>query len=142
MFLNESLLNIAETFLLKKRRLSFIPAISWFILSTVLLTLPGSSFPKEDWLGKIWFDKWVHIGMFSLMTFLWCRVLLHRGKEPGTLKKAFILTGIVVLLYGVGMEFVQKFFIPNRSFDLGDIAADAAGSALGLLFSLRRYIKK
>jgi hypothetical protein len=40
------------------------------------------------------------------------------------------------------MEFVQKYFINNRSFDEGDIIADAAGCTLGVLFSLKRYIKK
>ncbi len=40
------------------------------------------------------------------------------------------------------MEFIQKYFIPNRSFDIGDIIADGIGSAAGLLISLRMYIKK
>jgi hypothetical protein len=40
------------------------------------------------------------------------------------------------------MEFVQKHFVTNRSFDIGDIAADAIGSIIGLFFSLGRYIKK
>ncbi|MEO6612607.1 MAG: VanZ family protein [Chitinophagaceae bacterium] len=121
---------------------SFIPAIGWFILSAILLTLPGSSFPKEDWLGKIWFDKWVHIGMFALLTFLWCWAFLRLRKSQETLKKVFMLTAMTAFLYGVGIEFVQKFLIPNRSFDLGDILADGAGCALGLIFSRRRYIKK
>jgi VanZ family protein len=40
------------------------------------------------------------------------------------------------------MEFVQHYFIPNRSFDLGDIIADGAGSGLGGFLSVRLYIKK
>jgi hypothetical protein len=40
------------------------------------------------------------------------------------------------------MEFVQKFFIKNRSFDLGDVIADAVGCGMGLIYSLKRYIKK
>ena len=39
------------------------------------------------------------------------------------------------------MEFIQKYFIPNRSFDVGDIVADGVGCAAGLLISLRLYIK-
>lgn len=49
---------------------------------------------------------------------------------------------ILALLYGAGMEFVQKHFVRNREFDMGDIAANAIGCGLGLIFSLRRYIKK
>jgi hypothetical protein len=40
------------------------------------------------------------------------------------------------------MEFVQKYFIYNRSFDEGDIVADALGGALGVYFSIKKFIKK
>jgi hypothetical protein len=40
------------------------------------------------------------------------------------------------------MEFVQKYFIPNRSFDLGDILADGVGSGIGAFIAGRMYIKK
>jgi len=39
------------------------------------------------------------------------------------------------------MEVVQKYFIPNRSFDVKDIIADGFGCAIGLLIS-SRAIKK
>ena len=55
---------------------------------------------------------------------------------------SFLRMGIYFFLYGIVMEFVQKFFIPNRSFDIGDIAADGVGCILGVLLSVRLYIKK
>ena len=121
---------------------SYIPAITWFIISTVLLTIPGSAFPKENWLDKIWFDKWVHIGMFAFMVILWCWAMLKIFSVDTRLKTLFIWIGLCCLIYGIGMEFVQKYFIPNRSFDEGDIIADVVGCTLGVLFSLGRYIKK
>ncbi|MGZ8557770.1 MAG: hypothetical protein ACXWWC_05535, partial [Chitinophagaceae bacterium] len=51
----------------------FLPAIGWFIISVILLTLPGSAFPDDGWLDKLWLDKWVHVGMFAIMTILFCR---------------------------------------------------------------------
>jgi len=54
---------------LKPIKPSFLFPLLWLIISTLLLTIPGSSFPKENWLEKIWFDKWVHIGMFAIMVF-------------------------------------------------------------------------
>ncbi len=125
-----------------KLKPSFIPAIFWFILSTVLLILPGSKLPGEDWMGKIWLDKWIHIGMFSIMVILWCRPMLLKGFENNKLKNIFLSWGIGWLMYGIGMEFIQKYFIPNRSFDAGDIVADAIGCTIGVLYSIRRYIKK
>jgi VanZ family protein len=121
----------------------FIASVAWLIISIILLTLPGTAFPEEDWLGKIWFDKWVHIGMFAIMVVLWC--LAWKSLKPtavGSLKKAFIIIAIASLTYGTAMEFVQLYLIAFRSFDFGDIVADAVGCTAGWLFSTRRYIKK
>ena len=127
---------------LKKIKPSFLPAIFWFIISTILLTLPGSSFPKNDWLSKIWADKWIHIGLFAIMVFLWCWAMLKIYTANKRLKVIFIEVGIAGLIYGIGMEFVQKYFIPFRSFDVGDIIADAAGCIIGVVYSISGYIKK
>lgn len=128
---------------LTKKHLSLIAAVAWLIISTVLLTLPGTTFPEENWLDKIWFDKWIHVGMFSLMTVLWCWYwfLLKKNVTSVKLRKFFITIGITWLCYGVAMEFVQEYYIPNRSFDMGDIIADGTGCLLGVIFSTRRYKK-
>ena len=124
-----------EIILLKNNFRWLLLAIGWFILSTVLLTLPGSKFPKEDWLSKIWFDKWVHIFLFAVLTWLWCMVV------PRQLKN-LILAGILCLAYGIIMEFIQGYCIPNRSFDEGDIIADAVGCLIAVVYCRGRYIKK
>jgi len=46
---------------------------------------------------------------------------------------------VVCCLYGILMEIVQKYFIPFRSFDLGDIIADGIGCAAGYLFVIKRF---
>ena len=127
---------------LKKIKPTLIPFIIWFIISIILLTLPGSVLPQENWLGKIWFDKWVHIGMFAIMVFLatW-GFPKKKWNDLKKLRQNFMWIALSCLLYGIIMEFVQKYWIPNRSFDGGDIIADAAGCTLGLLYSLRRYKK-
>lgn len=119
-----------------------IPAIAWFIISVILLTLPGSAFPDENWLGDIYFDKWVHIGMFAMMVFLCCWAAYKTKINRQKLFRYFLFFAIAALLYGIVMEFVQKYCIPNRSFDVGDIIADGIGCLAGLLFSIRRFTKK
>jgi VanZ family protein len=47
-----------------------------------------------------------------------------------------MITGIV---YGIAMEIVQKYFIPFRSFDLGDIIADGIGCVAGYFFAIKRF---
>jgi VanZ family protein len=68
--------------------------------------------------------------------------MLKKYPVGSGLKKIFIWIGLIGIAYGIGIEFVQKYFIPNRSFELGDIAADTTGCVLGVIFSIRRYIKK
>jgi VanZ family protein len=108
-------------------------AVTWFLVTTILLCLPGSAFPKENWFDKIWLDKWIHIGLFGVLAFLWCLAVFTERlrKIPLSLQIAFYC-----LLYGIVMEFIQKYFVPNRSFDIGDIFADGIGSTLGSVLSI------
>jgi VanZ family protein len=124
---------------LEKRQLTIWPAVTWFLITTILLCLPGSAFPKEHWFDKIWLDKWIHIGLFAFMVFLWCRAFLHGVQKRAV---AFKRIAFYFFLYGIVMEFIQKYFIPNRSFDIADVIADGIGCITGLFLSMRLYIKK
>lgn len=121
---------------MKKVLFTITPAIAWLLLSFYLLTLPGTKLPQEDWLDKIWIDKWVHIAMFGLLVWLWCRVFINESRQ------IFYFICVACISYGIAMEFVQKYLVINRSFDIGDIIADAVGCSLGLYISLRMYKKK
>ena len=125
---------------MKRIKPSIAFPVAWLIISTLLLTIPGKAIPQENWLGKIWFDKWVHIGMFGIMVFLWCWAIQRIVSDKTKLKNIFVFIALLCLAYGIGMEFVQKYLVNNRSFDTGDIIADAVGCVTGLIFSIR-YIK-
>jgi VanZ family protein len=119
--------------------------LTWFAICTLLLTLPGSAFSQESWLDKIGFDKWVHIGLFAVLVFLICWGLLKFTNNEKKLKRLFIVFTLDCLVFGIIMEFVQDNFIPNRSFDYGDILADAIGCFAGWWFinkTYKGYIKK
>ncbi|MFV0605956.1 MAG: VanZ family protein [Niabella sp.] len=118
------------------------PAYGWLLLTTILLVLPGSAFPKETWLSKIYFDKWVHIGLFAIMVWLFCRAKYQHSTTTPDLKAAFLTITILIIGYGIVMEFIQKYFVPYRSFDVGDIIADAAGAFLGYFVSYRLFLKQ
>ncbi len=113
---------------------SFWPAIVWLILSSIAFCLPGRLLPEENWFALIQLDKWIHVGIFSVMVFLWCLPLFHRPVFQLSLSKVF--TGITIAIFGYGilMEFIQHFLISNRSFDWGDMAADAVGCLVGFVF--------
>jgi VanZ family protein len=109
-------------------------AVLWLLIISVLFFLPGSALPKQGWLNDIQFDKWVHFGFFALLLFLWRFYFSAGAKYSGLLLLA-------ALVYGLGVEMIQHYYIANRSFDLRDVAADMAGAVAGVLF-WGWYIKK
>lgn len=113
----------------------YLVTIGYLVFISFLFCLPGSALPKNDWLSKIYFDKWVHIGLFILLAILciWSYNLYTR--------KSLYILFISLALYGILIELVQHYFIVNRSFDIGDWIADISGAALGIWLS-RIYIKK
>ena len=112
---------------MKRPIFRFLPAIGWFLLSFYLLTIPGKELPAITWFDKIYGDKFVHIAMFGILVGLFLLPFRKQWSDAALLKKA-LLVSIVALVYGIAMEFVQKYFIPNRSFSIGDILADGVGS--------------
>ncbi|ANH82823.1 hypothetical protein A8C56_19185 [Niabella ginsenosidivorans] len=116
-------------------------ALIYFIITLVLLTLPGSAFPKERFLDKIFFDKWVHTGMFAILVFLWNFWLIKKHTGLTGIASKFIIVGVLALAYGIAMEFVQKYWVPYRSFDVTDMIADGAGCLAGLFLSFYVYKK-
>ncbi len=121
----------------------FIPGIAWFFLVLILICLPGNDLPKANsWMTAIYFDKWVHVSLFSCLAFLFMRPigLLHidtKSKLQWLLKVA-----IATSIWGLTTEYIQMFFIPGRSFDLGDWAADTFGALLAVATTYWLYIKK
>ncbi len=116
---------------MKSKFVSLLPAIAWFVFIYILLTLPGKDFPKSDLFEIIYFDKWVHIGLFGGLVFLFS----YPFKNTFPFKNSFYLLIVVLaVVYGVAMEFVQKYFTTDRSFDINDMMANAVGALLGYLF--------
>lgn len=115
----------------KHRFLWITIAVLWLVISTILLCLPGSAFPESSWTDYIpFFDKWVHIGMFAILTFLLCMAASAWGYSSA---RTFAILALLSFAYGVLMEFVQHYWIPFRSFDVWDMVADGAGAALGFM---------
>lgn len=110
-------------------------AIVWFVIMCILFFLPGSDLPQANWLEVIYFDKIVHIGLFAVLIFL-CRSSFDLDLNHYNWRLLFS-----AVLYGLAVEFIQKYWVPNRSFDLFDLLADSIGSVLGLIVWLRAYKK-
>ena len=117
----------------------FIPGIAWFFLVLTLLCLPGSEFPKKiDWLEKIYFDKWVHMGLFGILAFLLMHPFTKTENDVQSKLNIILKIAIAVSIWGLATEFIQKYFAYHRSFDLWDWAADSLGALVAYLFWKKR----
>jgi hypothetical protein len=114
---------------------TFWPAIGMFVLATILFCIPGDRLPDEDWLGDIGFDKFVHIGLFTALVSLWGLPFIARSIRDETsqrnLSRILIYIVLISIGYGIAIEFIQGAFIPNRSYSLADMVADALGCGVG-----------
>ena len=124
--------------MLKKNVAAIVFAVIWLLLVTSLLCIPGTRLPKITWEDKVWLDKWVHIFLFMILVILWSKAYSHKKNTDRDGRKIFLEIMIVGCFYGIAMEFVQKYFIPFRSFDVGDIIADAIGCVVGYLISIKK----
>jgi len=123
----------------RSRALHFIPGVIWLIIIFILLTLPGPDIPKSNFFDIVYFDKWVHIGLFGILMILWGYPFLRSGAASKNLL-AFI--AVCSVLYGITMEFVQKYFAIERSFDLFDMVADSIGVIIAWLWLINQIKKQ
>ena len=117
--------------LLKKYFGKLFFAVSWTIIVLVLLSLPGTMLPDEPSFKIPNLDKFVHICLFGGFVLLWC-LYISRRQHDSTKNhlKWFFYIFIIAVSFGITMEYVQKYFIPFRDFELGDIIADMIGAGL------------
>lgn len=120
----------------------FIPGIAWFFLLLFLICLPGSDIPPVDnWLNYIYFDKLVHIGLFSVLTFLFIYPVSKMNLPLAVKKNTAIKIAISAWIWALTTEFIQKYFIPDRSFDMYDWAADTFGILLAYTWCRIKYLR-
>lgn len=124
------------------KKYKYLPSIVWFCAMTTLFCLPGSVIPASGFLEGIHFDKFVHAALFFILVYLAIKPMLSStGKISGIL----LLISCFAIAYGIAIEFVQKNWIPNRSFDAGDIIGDSVGSIAAYVLGLQqrlKYLKK
>ena len=126
---------------------TFVWVIFEFVLIFILLSMPGSDIQGTSWISIIlhlhFADKIIHIGLFgSLALSLFFHFEQYSNISfRSTRTKALSL--IACILYGIAMEFYQKYFVPSRSLDLIDMLADAMGALLALPFfnMVKHYIQ-
>jgi VanZ like family len=121
--------------------IKFLPGIAWFLFVLILICLPGKSIPEAGWLNFIDFDKLVHAGLFGGIVFLFCRPFRKTSLGRNEKIRLFIKITLATCVWGITTEFIQKFFIPGRQFDLQDWVADSLGAIIAFFVSKRFFAR-
>lgn len=121
----------------------YLPAMGWIILILFLCTMPASDLPSASWMDKLYIDKLVHCFLFGGTVLL----LAYGYYKQRNHISGWMLFGLALTasLYGIAIEFIQKYFTANRHFEVWDIIADSIGAFGGaLIFWLigKRFLKK
>jgi VanZ family protein len=98
--------------------------------------------PSEPLFPIVEFDKIVHISLFGGFVFLWNLYVSSRGFSTRKMLRIFFFVFVLANSYGIGMEYIQKYYIPMRDFSEGDIIADMMGAGLGYGISNIFLLKK
>lgn len=104
------------------------PALIWTGLIFFLLTIPTGTMESVPLLGIPNLDKLVHVILFGVFVWLWCKYLVRENKPV-----IIFFIALAAIIYGVGMEFYQDRFT-TRAFELADIFADAVGAITGAIY--------
>ena len=118
------------------------PGIAWFFVILILISIPGYDLPKIDnWLIEINYDKLIHTFLFAVLAYLFMRPVMRSALAGREKWNWLIRITLAAILYGITTEYIQKFFIPGRSFTLADWLADALGGILMFAWFTLRFKK-
>ena len=112
---------------------NILPAILWSVFVLFVSLVPGNELPKFQ-MEFLFVDKIAHAALFAGLSFFWVFGLKKAGyKTLLNLRMDLVLFG-GILLFGIGIELLQHFVIPQRHFDFFDIIANGVGIIIGFLF--------
>ena len=126
---------------------TFIWVIFEFVLIFILLSMPSSGEPGKGWLSYLlelpFADKIIHVGLFGSLALSLFSHFEQYSKASFQTTRTKALSLILCIVFGIGMEFYQKYFVPSRGFEVGDMLADAMGALLALPFfnMVKHYIQ-
>lgn len=111
------------------QRFSLPLTVLWALVILALSITPGKEMPEVNFWE---FDKFAHIGVYSLLAFLAAGAYSAQFSPPHLRFKGGSTVLFVIILYGFGIECVQGAWIQDRYFDILDLLANIIGSITGL----------
>lgn len=112
----------------------WLPPTLWAALILILTSIPGSHIPVPP-LRNL--DKIVHLAIYGVLGWLTARAWMNGSRVTA----AAVLALAAISLFGALDEWHQQF-IPQRSMDLLDWAADTTGATIGTLLALLMAVRR
>lgn len=120
--------------LIKKLCTWKIIPFAWTAITIFLLCIPGSAIPSAGVFATEGIDKVVHAILFGGIVLLWGFNLYFRRSDNLKWQRIIVMLTLFSVGLGIGLEFLQRYYIPNRSFDGIDIIADTTGAIAAALY--------
>lgn len=117
---------------------SLRPAIAWSILILAVCLLPSGAVPGLGLFSQLHLDKLVHAFLYGVLAILLFNALVTRTLGKG--KGLALFTVSICAAYGGAIELLQEIPQLGRSAEWGDLLADTAGAAIGVVIA--RYRSK
>ena len=115
------------------RRKPNLLTISWALLIMILCGIPGRDIPHISFLEMLSFDKWVHAGVFFVLTLLAVRGFRLQVRSGALKNRALVIALVLCISYGGVLEILQGTLFKERSADIYDFIANSFGCILAAL---------
>jgi VanZ family protein len=114
----------------------FSPLVVWMAVIYYVSSIPGDEIPKfELWSA----DKLAHLAVFSVLSLSAWLAFDHYGRSRGHSVRWIMGLSIAWCIVYAASDEIHQYYVPNRSCEWSDLAADVIGIAFthGLLMWTR-----
>jgi VanZ family protein len=111
----------------------FQAPLLWAITILIFSIVPTSELPDFSYWRIISFDKFAHVCMYALLSFLVMKSCLKQYSSKYIRYNAYRFTAITTSLYGILIELIQALLITDRYGDWVDVLANTIGVIAGVL---------
>ncbi len=96
----------------------------WAVALFVQSSIPSSDLPEWEFLTH---DKLLHVLAYVIFAYTVHRGIIHQQHFPGLVRHAYLVTLLIIAVYGVSDE-VHQSFVPGRQSSVWDWVADCVGA--------------
>jgi VanZ family protein len=108
-------------------------AMLWALVILILCGMPGRDIPHISFLELLSFDKFVHAGIFFVLTFLTIRGFVVQTSVQFLHDQPKTMAVLICVLYGGFLEIMQGTIFEERSADVFDFIANSFGCIVALV---------